>query len=267
MSVSAGRPVVLVIGGSDPAGASGIQADLRHLAALGVHGAAVPTAMTSQTMDGVASVRVVDPDAFRADLDAVRKTLDVSAVVVGMLGDAAIAREAMLWMHAFYGPVILDPVLASSSGASLLDDAGRVLLRDLLVPRALMVCPNLDELAWLSGAGRLAVDDASRIEQAERVLDRGCACVVAKGGHAGGAESVDLLVDDAGVERLVAPRVPGVFRGTGGAFAAAAAAACARGMDARAAARFAHAVVAAALRDASAAGTPMLALKDAPATP
>jgi hydroxymethylpyrimidine/phosphomethylpyrimidine kinase len=217
-------------------------------------------------MDGVASVRVVDPDAFRADLDAVRKTLDVSAVVVGMLGDAAIAREAMLWMHAFYGPVILDPVLASSGG-SLLDDAGRVLLRDLLVPRALMVCPNLDELAWLSGVGRPAADEASRIEQAERVLDRGCACVVAKGGHSGGAESVDLFVDDAGVERLVAPRVPGVFRGTGGAFAAAAAAACARGMDARAAARFAHGVVAAALRDASAAGTPMLALKDAPPSP
>ncbi len=260
MTVKVGRPVVLVIGGSDPTGASGIQADLRHLAGIGVFGAAVPTALTVQTMDGVSQVEAVDPDFFRAQLDAVRSTLDVGAVMVSMLANAAIVREAMLWLHAYYGPVILDPVMESSSGGSLLDEAGRVLLRDLLLPRALMVCPNVRELAWLSSASAPAHDEASRHAQADVLLDRGCACVVSKGGHAGGLESVDLVVDDAGMERLTSPRVPGMFRGAGGAFAVTAAAACARGAEPRVAARFAQRAVADALVRAHGLNTPFLSV-------
>ena len=116
------RPVVLVIGGSDPIGAAGIQADLRHLAALGVHGAAVPTALTVQRIDSVDDVEPVNPDFLRKSLDAIESTFEPAAVVVGMLATEPIAREVLLWLHKVHVPVVLDPVFRSGSGTALLDD-------------------------------------------------------------------------------------------------------------------------------------------------
>jgi hydroxymethylpyrimidine kinase/phosphomethylpyrimidine kinase len=262
MTVPVDRPVVLVIGGSDPLGAAGIQADLRHLAVLGVHGAAVPTALTAQRIDAVDWVEPVSTDSIRKSFDAIEATFEPAAVVVGMLATEPIAREVLLWLHKVHAPVVLDPVFRSSSGTPLLDEEGIEVVRDFLLARAELSLPNVDELALLAGAAAedLAKEPA-RAHALEVLIERGAPAVLAKGGHAPGDEVVDLLHDGNSITRLVSPRLKGSFRGTGGALAAACAAELARGKDVAAAVAAARALVQGALARAGAAQSPFLQLK------
>jgi hydroxymethylpyrimidine/phosphomethylpyrimidine kinase len=256
------RPVVLVIGGSDPIAAAGIQADLRHLAALGVHGAAVPTAITVQHVDSVDLVEPVSPEVLRRSLDAVESTFDPAAVVVGMLATEPLVREVLLWLHKIgHTPVVLDPVFKSGSGTPLLDDAGIEVVRDFVVARAELSLPNVQELATLTGmpAADLLTEEG-RVRALEALIERGAPAVMSKGGHAAADESVDLLHDGGEVTRFWAPRVSGKFRGAGGALAAACAAHLAKGSSIRDAAARAHACVQEAIGRASRAGSPFLHL-------
>lgn len=260
-AVTVDRPVVLVIGGSDPIGAAGIQADLRHLGALGVHGAAVPTALTVQRVDAVDHVEPIAPDLVRRSLDAVEATFEPAAVVVGMLATEPIAREVLLWLHKIHVPVVLDPVFRSGSGTPLLDEAGVAVVRDFLVPRAELTLPNLDELARLVGkdAADLASEPA-RVAALEELIERGAPAVFSKGGHAPGAEVVDLLHDGNAVTRFTAPRIRAWVRGLGGALAAACAAELARGKPLSEAVSTARSLLEPALSRADAAGSPFLHL-------
>jgi hydroxymethylpyrimidine kinase/phosphomethylpyrimidine kinase len=262
MTVSVDRPVVLVIGGSDPIGAAGIQADLRHLAVLGVHGAAVPTALTAQRIDAVDHVEPVSPDSLRRSFDVIEDTFEPAAVIVGMLANEPLAREVLLWLHKVHVPVVLDPVFRSSSGTALLDDEGIAVVRGFLLARADLTLPNVDELAALSGAAAadLAAEPA-RVHALESLIERGAPAVLGKGGHAPGEEVVDLLHDGTAVTRLVSPRLKGRFRGTGGALAAACAVELARGKSVPAAVASARAIVQGALARAAAAETPFLNLR------
>jgi hydroxymethylpyrimidine/phosphomethylpyrimidine kinase len=262
MTVPVDRPVVLVIGGSDPIGAAGIQADLRHLAVLGVHGAAVPTALTAQRIDAVDYVEPVSPDSLRRSFDVIEATFEPAAVIVGMLANEPLAREVLLWLHKVHAPVVLDPVFRSGSGTALLDDEGIEVVRGFLLARADLTLPNVDELAILSGAavGDLAAE-AARVRALESLIERGAPAVLAKGGHVAGEEVVDLLHDGNGVTRLVSPRLKGRFRGTGGALAAACAVELARGKAVPAAVDAARAIVQGALARAAAAETPFLNLR------
>jgi hydroxymethylpyrimidine kinase/phosphomethylpyrimidine kinase len=256
------RPVVLVIGGSDPIGAAGIQADLRHLTALGAHGAAVPTALTAQSVDSVDYVEPVSTESLRRSFDAIEATFEPGAVVVGMMATEALAREVLLWLHKVHAPVVLDPVFRSSSGTPLLDDAGIGVVRDFLLARAELSLPNVDELAALSGASAADLGvEAARAAALESLIERGAPAVLAKGGHAPGDEVVDLLHDGGEVVRLVSPRLKGRFRGTGGALAVACAVELARGKAVGAAVASARATVQGALARAAAAGSPFLNLK------
>ncbi len=265
-ATSAGRPVVLVIGGSDPIAAAGIQADLRHLAALGVHGAAVPTALTVQRLGAVTSIEPIAPPLVRAMFDAVGETFEPAAVVVSMLATEPIAREVLLWLHRFHGPVVLDPVMRASAGTALLDDAGIDVLRDFFLPRADVTLPNVAELARLAGRPE-PTDEAGRLTLVLELIERGAPAVWSKGGHAGTGDPVDLLHDGNTVHRFVGQRRAGTFRGTGGALAAACAALLARGHDLVSAANLAHAALQLALGRAEAAQTPFLhfAAGDVPA--
>jgi hydroxymethylpyrimidine/phosphomethylpyrimidine kinase len=256
------RPVVLVIGGSDPIGAAGIQADLRHLAVLGVHGAAVPTALTAQRVDAVDWVEPVSPDSLRKSFDAIEATFEPAAVIVGMLATEPLAREVLLWLHKVHAPVVLDPVFRSGSGTALLDDEGIGVVRDFLLARAELSLPNADELAILAGVAPSGLTaEPARVAALEQLIERGAPAVLAKGGHVPGDEVVDLLHDGNGVTRLVSPRLKGRFRGTGGALAAACAVELARGKAVPAAVAAARATVQGALARAAAADSPFLHLK------
>ncbi|HUL17683.1 MAG TPA: bifunctional hydroxymethylpyrimidine kinase/phosphomethylpyrimidine kinase [Steroidobacteraceae bacterium] len=216
---------VLVIAGSDSSGGAGVVRDVRTLADLGVRALCAVTAVTAQTDAALLATHVVPEAVVRAQIAAAFATTAVTAVKIGMLATAASVRAVSecLAPHAHL-PVVLDPVLVSSSGGGLLDLAGRERLVAELLPRAALVTPNLPEAALLLGVSP-ARDEAAALEQAEELLRRGARAVLLKGGHAGGPESVDLLfARGVPTKRLSAPRIRAQLRGSGCALASAIAA-------------------------------------------
>ena len=240
-------PVALTIAGSDSSGGAGIAADLKTFAALGVYGACAITALTAQNSKGVLAVHDAPADFVAAQLDAVFSDLDVAAVKIGMLANAAIieAVAAALVRHRARN-VVLDPVMVASTGADLLRAEAMAALRGL-IGHVRVLTPNLFEAAALLDAP-LARDEAEMRAQAQKLLALGAGAVLIKGGHAGGAESVDLLLEGERCVRLAAPRVPTKnTHGTGCTFAAAIAAGLAKGLPLDQAAREAKTYVSAAI--------------------
>jgi len=188
-------PRVLSIAGSDPSGGAGIQADLKSIAAVGGYGMAAITALTAQNTRGVRSVHVPPAASLLAQLDALSDDIAVDAVKLGMLANAELIRTVAEWLTRVRPPlVVLDPVMVSTSGDRLLDPEAEAALRELL-PLADLVTPNLAELAVLAGAHRPAPDWASALAQATALSARTGVLVLAKGGHLGGTEAPDALVD------------------------------------------------------------------------
>lgn len=240
-------PVALTIAGSDSSGGAGIEADLKTFAALGVYGACAITALTAQNSKGVSAVHDAPAEIVAAQLDAVFADLDVAAVKIGMLANAAIAEtvEAGLVRHRA-GNVVLDPVMAASTGADLLRGNAVMALRGL-IPHVRVLTPNLFEAAALLDAP-LARNETEMRAQAEKLLALGTGAVLIKGGHASGPESVDLLVEGRTCLRLAAPRIATKnTHGTGCTFAAALAAGLAKALPLDDAARQAKAYVSAAI--------------------
>lgn len=200
-------PIALTIAGSDSSGGAGIQADLKTFSALGVYGASVITALTAQNTRGVTGVHSVPADFIRAQMDAVFSDLVVKAIKIGMLGtaEAVEAVAAGLDAHARNTPVVLDPVMVAASGDALLEIGGEAALRDL-IPCATLITPNIPEAARLLGTIEARDEDAME-EQARALLALGAKAVLLKGGHGGGAQSVDILVDGEGSARFAAPRL------------------------------------------------------------
>lgn len=202
------HPVALSIAGSDPSGGAGIQADLKTVSALGVYGAAAITLITAQNTRGVQAVEVLAPGIVAAQIRSVLDDLEVGAVKIGALGDAAVIAAVADALAGYAGPVVLDPVMIAKSGDPLLGREAVEALRTLLLPRATVVTPNLPEAAALAGtdpAGSAAAAGA----QAAAILAAGAGAVLLKDGHAGGEETVDVLHRaDAEPLRFVHPRVP-----------------------------------------------------------
>jgi hydroxymethylpyrimidine/phosphomethylpyrimidine kinase len=240
-------PIALTIAGSDSSGGAGIQADLKTFAALGVYGASAITALTAQNTKGVAAIHDVPADFIVAQIDAVFSDLDVGAVKIGMLGNAAAADAVAAGLDR-HRPrhVVLDPVLVASTGADLLRADAVDALRSLL-SRADVVTPNLFEAATLLDAP-LARDEDTMLAQAQKLLAFGAGAVLIKGGHGGGPDSVDLLVEADGCARFTAPRIATKnTHGTGCTLAAAVAAGLAKGLSLNVAVREAKAYVSAAI--------------------
>lgn len=240
-------PIALTIAGSDSSGGAGIQADLKTFAALGVYGASVVTALTAQNTKGVFGIHAVPAEFIAAQMDAVFSDFNVAAVKIGMLGSAAAiaAVGAGLRRHRA-GNIVLDPVLAASSGEKLLRDDALDALRGLIA-QSRLVTPNLPEAAALTSATQ-ARDEDEMYAQAKKLLALGVGAVLIKGGHGGGSESVDLLVEDASRARFAAPRIDtDNTHGTGCTLASAIAAGLAKNLSLPDAVRQAKGYVTAAL--------------------
>lgn len=243
-------PIALTIAGSDSGGGAGIQADLKTFSAFGVYGASVVTALTAQNTKGVFAIHQVPAQFITAQMDAVLSDFRVAAVKIGMLGSAA-ASGAIAASLRQYRPrnVVLDPVLAASSGEKLLSADALDALRTLIA-QADLVTPNLSEAAILTGAAE-AASEAEMVAQAQKLLALGAGAVLIKGGHGSGAESVDLLVDDASRTRFALPRVDTRnTHGTGCTLSAAIAAGLAKKLSLNDAVGQAKAYVTAALKAA-----------------
>jgi hydroxymethylpyrimidine/phosphomethylpyrimidine kinase len=216
---------VLVIAGTDSSGGAGLARDVATLTRLGADALVAVTAVTAQTDSEVRAVELLPPALVRAQIGAALATRRAAAIKTGMLGNGAIvAAVAAAIPPRELVPLVLDPVLAASSGGTLLDEAGRAALAALLLPRATLLTPNIPEAALLLGAAP-AASAAEMIEQGRALCARGAAAVLVKGGHASAALATDWLVTRAGsVQRLAAPRVAAARRGTGCALASAIAA-------------------------------------------
>jgi hydroxymethylpyrimidine/phosphomethylpyrimidine kinase len=224
-------PIAVTIAGSDSGGGAGIQADLKTFAAFGVYGASVITALTAQNTKGVTGIHDVPADFITAQIDAVFSDLKVGAVKIGMLSQPAViaAVAAGLDRHQQTN-VVLDPVMVAASGDRLLAPEAVDVLRRNLIPRALVITPNLPEAAALLDA-KPAANEAEMRDQAERLLALGCRAVLVKGGHGRGAESIDIFFDGEVELRLPAPRMDTRnTHGTGCTLSSAIAAGLARGL-------------------------------------
>ncbi|WP_108501733.1 bifunctional hydroxymethylpyrimidine kinase/phosphomethylpyrimidine kinase [Paracoccus indicus] len=222
--------IALTIAGSDSGGGAGIQADLKTFSALGVYGASVVTALTAQNTRTVVSVQPAGPAMIAAQMAAVFDDLDIGAIKLGMLGDTDAIRTVAEGLRGCDLPIVLDPVMVAKSGDTLLPDDAIGALRDLLLPRATLLTPNLPEAARLTGTATARTRD-QRLDQAQALMGMGAQAVLMKGGHAEGPECLDLLVTPDGVVELTAPRHPTRnTHGTGCTLSAAIAAGMAQGL-------------------------------------
>ncbi|MDE2447789.1 MAG: bifunctional hydroxymethylpyrimidine kinase/phosphomethylpyrimidine kinase [Gammaproteobacteria bacterium] len=224
------RLAVLVIAGSDSSGGAGIVRDLKTLADLGCDALCAIAAVTAQTHGHVVSVHHVPPEVVRTQIRAALDSTTVGAVKIGMLGTGATVNAvADSLPRAGSIPVVLDPVLLSSSGGVLLDEAGRAEMRARLFPLTTVLTPNIPEAANLCGTAP-ATSREGLLAQARSLLATGVRAVLLKGGHGDGPEAADLLLTAGGEPQwLCAPRLHAHRRGTGCALASAIAAALASG--------------------------------------
>jgi len=227
-----------VIAGSDSSGGAGIVRDLRVLADLNVEALCAVTAVTAQTHGQLISAHHIPPDLVRAQIRTALASAAVGAIKIGMLGTAATVRAvAEALPPADTIPIVLDPVLLSSSGGVLLDEAGRAEMIARLFRRATVLTPNIPEAASLCGASPAASPEAG-VAQARALLATGARAVLLKGGHGEGPEAVDLLLcADEEPIWLSSARIEGRCRGTGCALASALAAGLAGGSSVEAACR------------------------------
>ena len=254
MASDAGRPpVALTIAGFDPTSGAGATADLQVFASYGIFGTACLTALTVQSTVAVARVEVMGARLLEEMLHELTRDMPPAGVKIGMLGDAAVTRVVAEFVRGMREtrvvPVVVDPVLQSSSGAQLLEDAGVRVLLESLLPEARCVTPNRAELAVLLGREAIAAKDL--VEAAAELLQRtGAESVVVTGGD----EEIprDLVLERNGEPVwLAGERVQtAATHGTGCAFSSALLSRLVIGDELLAAAREAKAFVERSLRSA-----------------
>ncbi|HEU4656442.1 MAG TPA: bifunctional hydroxymethylpyrimidine kinase/phosphomethylpyrimidine kinase [Capillimicrobium sp.] len=240
-------PTVLSIAGSDSGGGAGIQADLKAFARCGVHGMTAITALTSQNTVEVRHVHPVPPDVIKAQVAAVADDLGIDAVKVGMLGSVTTTEAVAEALRGLPDgtPVVVDPVMVAESGGRLLERDAEQALRELILPLATVVTPNVSEARVLAAAARdVPLEDVARAIKA-----LGPGAVIVTGGHRDVA--ADLLLDEDGtISDIPGERHPdGAAHGSGCTHSSALAAHLALGLPLRDAARAARIVAGEAVRD------------------
>lgn len=203
-SPSQAPPRVLTIAGSDSGGGAGIQADLKTMLALGVHGMSVIAAVTAQNSLGVQGYWELPPEAVRAQLDSVLSDIGTQAIKTGMLASAVLVETVAEVLARVGVPVVVDPVGVSKHGDTLLAEDAVQAVRAALLPTAAVVTPNLWEVEQLTGVK--VIDESGLREAAEAIKALGPQWALIKGGHLPG-EPVDLLFDGEHEYRFAASRL------------------------------------------------------------
>ncbi len=198
-------PRVLAVAGSDSGGGAGIQADLKTMLALGVHGMSVVTAVTAQNSTGVHGYWELPPEAVDAQLAAVLDDIGVDAVKTGMLASPDLVVVTAKRLRDVEAPLVVDPVCVSKHGDPLLVDSAVEAIADHLLPIATVVTPNLPEVTRLTGV--VVEDSDGQRKAAEALLALGPRWVLVKGGHLPVGDALDLLTDGDQVIELTAERL------------------------------------------------------------
>ncbi|MHB8191190.1 MAG: bifunctional hydroxymethylpyrimidine kinase/phosphomethylpyrimidine kinase [Ferrimicrobium sp.] len=223
-------PVVLTIAGSDSGGGAGIQADVKTFSRLHVHGTTALTALTAQNTVGVQGIFPVSAQFVIDQIQSITTDMTVRAVKTGMLYRSDIVEAiATLVENRELPHIVVDPVMASATGALLLEADAVTAIRDRLLPVALLATPNLPEAEILTGMTITTIDDMARAARAIHAM--GPRAVLVKGGHLGSTrEAVDILFDGENILELTGPRITtSNIHGTGCILSAAITAHLARG--------------------------------------
>ncbi len=222
-------PVALTIAGSDSGGGAGIQADLKTFAALGVHGTSAVACLTAQNPRRVLQIEPCPPQMLRRQLEAVFEELPPAAIKTGMLFSSENIKVVADFLKNRKVPLVVDPVLISTSGAKLLQPSALKILTAKLLPLAALVTPNLSEAEILSGQKISSLEAMSAAAQKIH-FDFGCAVLI-KGGHLRGSKyATDIFFEGQSGLILRAPFVKGLrTHGTGCVYSAAICATLARG--------------------------------------
>ena len=191
--------IALTVAGSDSGGGAGIQADLKTFHQFGVFGTSVIVALTAQNTLGLDAVETVSEAMVAAQLAALAADLPPAALKTGMLADASLVRLVAKTIREHgWRPLVVDPVMVSTSGHRLLSPEAEDVVRESLLPLAALVTPNLDEAAILTGR---AVHDEPSMEEAGRtLLSFGAGAALVKGGHLAGEAIIDLLITPEGTQ-------------------------------------------------------------------
>ncbi|WP_406282311.1 bifunctional hydroxymethylpyrimidine kinase/phosphomethylpyrimidine kinase [Embleya sp. NBC_00896] len=222
-------PRVLTVAGSDSGGGAGIQADLKTMLALGVHGMSVIAAVTAQNSLGVQGYWELPAEAVRAQFRSVVDDIGVQAIKTGMLASPALVETVADLLSEVSVPVVVDPVAASKHGDTLLAGEALDTLRGRLLPVSTIVTPNLHEVELLTG--HKVRERADMRGAAEAVLAFGPRWALVKGGHLEG-EAADLLYDGTDEYWFTSPRYDNRHtHGTGCTLASAIASVLATGED------------------------------------
>jgi hydroxymethylpyrimidine/phosphomethylpyrimidine kinase len=240
---------LLVIAGSDSSAGAGLQADLKTAEAFGVYAQTAVTAVTVQDTRGVRAIELMPPGIVRGQIEAALGDIGADVIKIGMLGSAAIAAAVADALRDVALPLVLDPVLASSSGARLLGEEGVAILKSRLLPRATLVTPNLPEAEALTGIRPKSDHSLRNCAQAFALM--GVRQVLFKGGHGEGSVVRDVLILGDKQSVFEAPRqITAHTHGTGCTLSAAIASGLALGLTLPEAVARAHAFVQDAIRAA-----------------
>ncbi|HEY1613710.1 MAG TPA: bifunctional hydroxymethylpyrimidine kinase/phosphomethylpyrimidine kinase [Rhizomicrobium sp.] len=198
---------LLVIAGSDSGGGAGVEADIKTATMFGVYAMTAITAVTVQDTRGVHRVHAMPPDMVCEQITRLADDMGFDAIKIGMLGTAAMIDVVASALERCDSslPLVLDPVLTSTSGTPLLDDDAIALLAARLLPRTTLVTPNIPEAERLTGMS--LADDESALNAGNILRSRGADAVLIKGGHRAGKRVKDLLVWENGVETYSFPRI------------------------------------------------------------
>lgn len=238
------KPVVLLIGGLDPQGCAGIAADLATVQHHDCHGLPLITAITEQTRAGMTSLGAVSPDKLMAQFESALADFEITAVKIGLIPNMAIAACINTILDRIEGiPVVLDPVLGSTSGGLSIEDEVKQYLCQVLLPRITLLTPNLPELHALTGVKESIEEGAGALRQA------GLAACLVKGGHTDRSDfASDYFVFEETGFYCYQQKLDKQVRGTGCVLASSIAAHLASGQDIRDAVVLAKAYVTRGIR-------------------
>lgn len=237
-------PRVLTIAGSDSGGSAGIQADLKTLTALGVFGMSALTLVTAQDTKGVQSVQHLSPKFIGEQVEIVLYDVGADVIKMGFLGDA----EVIVHLKSFLPtdiPLVIDPVLVNGVGDLIVSQDTIRAYQKILLPRAAVITPNLDEAKLLAGLTTIATQSDMKTAARRIHAEFSPQSIVIKGGHLAETnqndEVVDLFFDGQQFHELRAPRLPiSNPHGVGCTFASAIAAYLAKGKNTQDAVQAAH---------------------------
>lgn len=217
----------LTIAGSDPTGGAGLQADLKVFRAFGIHGLAVPTALTAQNTTSIEDILPVEPNFFERQIETLLSDIKPDAVKIGMIFSESLVLiiAESIKKYSLYN-IVVDPVTVSSTGFGLVDSGTLDRVKDVLFPLSMVVTPNIYEATVLTGVN--IENEADMQEAARKLKDMGPQVVVITGGHFERI-TMDLYYDGYDFQRIESYKIKGEYHGTGCVFSSAIAAALATG--------------------------------------